>query len=351
MGCHAGPQGDSRRSLSSVSRWLQDAKQAGARRSGQRPTGGGPPPRRATLDEKDAELILRGLRLVRLRDRVGGGQADLDPPAPPTALRVAHGKDRLRGGSEDQAPDAAGPRDAAADADPTAGEGNTDESGAATAKGHGRNGAAAYRGAERIDVPHPSLRAGDPCPACGEGTVYDKAPGVLVRITGQPPLAAKIYQLQKLRCHLCGQVFTADAPAEAGPTKYDATAGSMIGLLKYGSGLPFNRLEGLQGDLGVPLPASTQWDVVEAVAGSLAPVLDELIRQAAQGEVLHNDDTTVKILELMGERARQEALADAEDDADERRGLFTSGVVALCDGVRLTNPILQGLVAFPGSKV
>ena len=55
--------------------------------------------------------------------------------------------------------------------------------------------------------------------------------------------------------------------AEAGPTKYDATAGSMIGLLKYGSGLPFNRLEGLQGDLGVPLPASTQWDVVEAVAG------------------------------------------------------------------------------------
>jgi hypothetical protein len=107
----------------------------------------------------------------------------------------------------------------------------------------------------------------------------------------------------------------------------------MIGLLKYGSGLPFNRLEGLQGDLGVPLPASTQWDVVEAVAASLDPAFDELIRQAAQGEVLHNDDTTVKILELMGERARQEVLADA--DAGERRGLFTSGVVALRDGHRV----------------
>ena len=206
---------------------------------------------------------------------------------------------------------------------------------AAVSKGHGRNGAEAYRGAVRVDVAHSSLRAGDACPACGEGTVYDKAPGVLVRITGQLPLAATVYQLQKLRCHLCGQVFTADAPAEAGPTKYDATAGSLIGLLKYGSGLPFNRLEGLQGDLGVPLPASTQWDVVEAVAGSLAPVLDELIRQAAQGEVLHNDDTTVKILELMGERARQEALAGAEDDAEERRGLYTSGVVALRDGHRV----------------
>jgi hypothetical protein len=107
----------------------------------------------------------------------------------------------------------------------------------------------------------------------------------------------------------------------------------MIGLLKYGSGLPFNRLEGLQGDLGVPLPASTQWDIVKAVARSLAPALDELIRQAAQGEVLHNDDTTVKILELMAERARHEALADG--GADERRGLFTSGVVALRDGHRV----------------
>jgi transposase len=238
-------------------------------------------------------------------------------------------------GQKTKTPDATGPRDAVADAGLASDAGNTDESDTAAAKGHGRNGAEAYRGAERIDVPHPSLRAGDACPACGEGTVYDKAPGVLVRITGQPPLAATVYQLQKLRCHLCGQVFTAAAPAEAGPTKYSATAGSMIGLLKYGSGLPFNRLEGLQGDLGVPLPASTQWDVVEAVAGSLAPVLDELIRQAAQGEVLHNDDTTVKILELMGERARQEALAGAEDDTDERRGLFTSGVVALRDGHRV----------------
>jgi transposase len=38
----------------------------------------------------------------------------------------------------------------------------------------------------------------------------------------------------------------------------------------------------------------------------------------------------------MGERARHEALADAEGDgADERRGLYTSGVVALRDGYRI----------------
>lgn len=144
------------------------------------------------------------------------------------------------------------------------GSNETDE--APARKGHGRNGADVYRGAGRIDVPHASLQAGDPCPACEKGTVYDNAPGVLVRITGQPPLAATIYHLQKLRCHLCGQVFTARAPAEVDNGKYDATAGSMIGLLKYGSGLPFNRLEGLQGYLEIPLPASTQWDIVQAVA-------------------------------------------------------------------------------------
>jgi transposase len=203
--------------------------------------------------------------------------------------------------------------------------------------GHGRHGADAYRGAERIDVPHPSLSAGDPCPSCADGIVYQKAPGMVIRITGQPPLTAKVYQLQKLRCHLCGQVFTASVPEETGSQKYDATAGSMIGLLKYGSGLPFNRLEGLQGHLEIPLPASTQWDIVQAVAAQLTPVLAELIRQAAQGEVLHNDDTTVKILELMG-AGRSKILgqgAGEDNQADQRTGLFTSGVVALRDGHRL----------------
>ncbi len=53
-------------------------------------------------------------------------------------------------------------------------------------KGHGRNGADAYRGAEKIEVPHESLHAGDACPDCTKGKVYEMAqPGVLIRITGQ----------------------------------------------------------------------------------------------------------------------------------------------------------------------
>ena len=159
-------------------------------------------------------------------------------------------------------------------------------------KGHGRHGAADYAGATKIPVSHTSLHAGNACPECQRGTVYESAhPGVLVRFAGQAPLHAQIYELQKLRCNLCGHVFTAKPPPGVGNEKYEATAGSMLALLKYGSGLPFHRLEELQASLGLPLPAATQWDIVHDLAERIEPVYDELIRKAAQGEVLFNDDS------------------------------------------------------------
>ena len=204
-------------------------------------------------------------------------------------------------------------------------------------KGHGRNGAAAYKGANQVKVPHESLRQGDQCPVCPKGKVYvSSAPGVIVRVTGRAPLEATVYELEKLRCNLCGKVFTAAAPEGIGEKKYDARSASMIALLKYGSGLPFNRLGGLQRNLGIPLPPSTQWDVIESLANELMPVYRELIRHAAQGEVLHNDDTGMKILELMGKRHEQRQ-ADPEEDAEtsDRTGVFTSGVVSTAEGARV----------------
>ena len=205
-------------------------------------------------------------------------------------------------------------------------------------RGHGRNGADDYPGAEEIQVPHESLQPGDPCPDCQQGTVYEQSkPGVLIRLVGQAPIGAKVYRLQRLRCSLCGKVFTARPPEGVGSKKYDATAASMIGLLKYGSGQPFNRLEGLQGSLGIPLPASTQWEIIDAAFQLIKPAYTELIRQAAQGEVLYNDDTTVRILERMGRRGQQAALAEAfaegsDEKTSQRRGLFTSGIVSTCEG-------------------
>ena len=197
----------------------------------------------------------------------------------------------------------------------------------ATAKrklGHGRRAAAQYVGAEKVSVSHPDLQAADRCPECQKGKVYPLAePKKLVRIVGRPPLQATVYELHTLRCNLCGEVFTPPKPAAAGPDKYDATAASMIAVLKYGSGVPWYRLAGLESHLGIPLPVATQWEIVAKAAAKLERIWVELIRQAAQGQVLHNDDTSMRILRF------------ARAASDPRTGLFTSGIVSLSANHRI----------------
>jgi transposase len=189
--------------------------------------------------------------------------------------------------------------------------------------GHGRTGADAFTGAVKLCVVHATLHHGDRCPECLKGKLYTQVhPAVLVRIRGMAPLAATRYELERLRCNLCGEIFTAAPPAGVGPQKYDETATAMIALLKYGCGLPFNRIEKLQKHLGIPMPAATQWELVAAAADPLRPVLDELIRQAAQGEVVHNDDTTMKLLAFG-------TSPFPEDEPDpERTGVYTTGIVS-----------------------
>jgi hypothetical protein len=108
------------------------------------------------------------------------------------------------------------------------------------APGHGGNGTSSYTGAKRVALPHPTLHAGDACSGCEKGKVYpQKEPRVLVRIVGQAPLAGTVYELGRLGCNLCGEVFTAQEPEGIGPKKYDETAAALIALLKYGSGICF----------------------------------------------------------------------------------------------------------------
>jgi transposase len=191
-------------------------------------------------------------------------------------------------------------------------------------KSHGRNGASSYTGAKKVAVPHPTMKPSDHCPGCLKGKVYpQKEPRTLVRVVGQAPLAATVFELDRLRCNLCGEVFTAPEPEGVGPEKYDETTAAMIALLKYGSGMPFYRLEKLEHLLGIPLPASTQWEIVEETAEVIKAARDELIRQAAQGEVLHNDDTGMRVLSMVREAS------------DDRTGVFTSGIVSTQEGRRI----------------
>jgi transposase len=80
-------------------------------------------------------------------------------------------------------------------------------------KGHGRNPARAYEAARKVKVAHPEMKPGDRCPECLKGKVYRlNVPAVRVRIVGQAPVQATVYELEQLRCNLCGEVTSRPHP-------------------------------------------------------------------------------------------------------------------------------------------
>ena len=151
-------------------------------------------------------------------------------------------------------------------------------------RGHGRHGADDFPGARRVDIPHQTLQVGCPCPECGKGKLRTgrRGPAPRVRFTGQPPIQGTVYGLERLECNLCDSTFTAEAPEEVGDEKYDASVTAVLAVFKYGRGIPFNRIEAIQAQAGIPLPASTQWEILEEDAQLVKPAYDEMTRQAAQ---------------------------------------------------------------------
>lgn len=193
-------------------------------------------------------------------------------------------------------------------------------------KGHGRHPAHRFPGAQTVSVPHPQLHAGDRCPACHQAKLYPLAPAQILRLVGQAPLAATRFELGRLRCAGCGAVFTASAPPEAGTAKYDESVGAMVAVMRFGSGMPMYRLARLQASLGVPFPASVQWEQAAALAKVAQPVWKCLQCQAAQREVIHNDDTPMRVASLRREPA-QDPASEGQPAARPRTGIFTSGIL------------------------
>jgi transposase len=165
------------------------------------------------------------------------------------------------------------------------------------------------------------------------GRLYKmEAPRKLIRITGLAPICACVYELDRWRCNLCGMIYTAPPPPQAGDQKYDESVAAMVAMLKYGAGLPFYRLEKLQAALAMPCPASTQWDLVKNASDKAAPAHEVLLDAAADGEVVYNDDTTQRVLGITPQQ-RAEAISDDEDG--KRTGIYTSGIVSTKEGRRI----------------
>lgn len=207
-------------------------------------------------------------------------------------------------------------------------------------KGHGRLGVDAFSGAEQQIISHSDLKSKDCCPDCLQGRVYEQTdPGVFIGFSGKPAITAEVCRLQKLRCNLCGQVFTAGLPEElkdkvAGTKSgryYDPSAKSMMAILRYGCGLPLNRLSTLQNNLGIPLAVSTIWDKIKEAAAEMACVFEALMQLGAQGRIIHNDDTGMKILSVIKQIATEQ---EQEKDKGQgkgknriRTGIFTTNIL------------------------
>jgi hypothetical protein len=192
-------------------------------------------------------------------------------------------------------------------------------------KGHGRNSADAYDGAAIVDVEHPELNPGDICPAeACDGRLYEMSePGTLVRVTGAPLASATRYNMQKLRCAICEIIYTAPLPEGISDKKYDANFIAMLMINKYFMSVPLYRQDRLQNYLGIPLPASTQWDLMVAFKPMLETLYKALALDASNGLALCYDDTSVKIMSEI------KAAKLAKKGEKSQHTCFTTGIVSL----------------------
>jgi transposase len=202
------------------------------------------------------------------------------------------------------------------------------------AKGHGRIPASAYTGCDRVILTHECYGPGDSCPHCQEGTLYRlKEWAMTIRLVGQPPVGGVRYEQERLRCGTCGEIEAAKLPDDVGEKKYDPSVAAVIGVLRYGEGMPWTRIERIQRWAGIPLPSSVQWELVrDAAKECYRSLFKQLCFEAAQGELIHNDDTTMRVLELNSMKKEGKPL---RADAPERVGVYTTGILSMA-GTRPT---------------
>jgi len=190
---------------------------------------------------------------------------------------------------------------------------------------HGHRPASDYSQAKTIDVAHQNLKKGDRCPSCSAGKLFNLSPGTVLRIVGQPWLQMEIYRPERLRCSVCGEVFTAGLPPEVmTESRATSSAKAIVSLLKYRGGVPFYRQGQIQEILGTPVSPSEIWEMTEDVADAVQPVYAVMCEQAAAAELIHNDDTKARILSVMKDREERKGTAEE----DKRKGIFTTVILS-----------------------
>jgi hypothetical protein len=262
------------------------------------------------------ELLQRkNTSIKKLREMIFGKRTERHQ------TRKAEGGEKV---DESQKADDGRPK-AAGDQDACAGLRAIENGEKAKQKGHGHRAVSDYRGVRIVQCQHERLKAGDDCPASCGGRLYDlKEPTALLQFTGQPLITATKFEREALRCAKCQQRCVASLPEGVREERYDATCDATIALMRYGGGLPWHRQAGLQAMGGMPLGEATMWERCEATADAAMGIFLRLMRLAAGGEVMHTDDTWVRILSCL-----------KEDKEEKGRATQTSGIVVKVGGRKI----------------
>ena len=269
-------------------------------------------------------LLETRISLSKLRGILFGKRTEKSPRRP----KDPPGSDTGSGGNDTAPPPGDGEREPD-DGDPEHGpsDGNTPrgEPGTPNSKTDaktdkpptpGRLGADDYPGAEVHRCALEPFAPGDLCPDCRRGRLYAMPPLVRLRFTGQPLASVTRYEVERLRCASCGELFVAHLPPEAGSERYDVSLKVMLAVSHYFLGLPFKRIEVLQQALGLPLPDATQWELVETVADGGYPVFEYLKFLGAQQPLVYQDDTGARLLSLIK--------ANQTDPPPARKTMYTT---------------------------
>ncbi|HEY4471029.1 MAG TPA: IS66 family transposase [Stellaceae bacterium] len=158
---------------------------------------------------------------------------------------------------------------------------------------HGRKPMPAHLPRERtVHEPAPT------CTACG-GTVLRKLGEDVTELLEYIPSTFKVVQIvrPKLSCRACETI--AQAPLPSLPIERGRPGPGLLAhvvVSKYADGLPLYRQSEIYARQDIDIDRSTMADWVGCMAALLDPLVAAIGKHVCAGEVLHADDTTVKVL-------------------------------------------------------
>lgn len=161
---------------------------------------------------------------------------------------------------------------------------------------------------EEIEHKITELESGQNCPCCNQGKLYKESSRQqsFEVIVGSPFLKQEKHHREVLRCNLCKEEYKAKLPKGIDCKKsYTPSAVAAVANHRYIMGLPHYRIARSNSPLKATLNESTMFNMSEELADNLLPIFEHLKRRASNSDVVHIDDTRMKILEHQRKGSRK----------------------------------------------